>query len=133
MILRLLHVEIGVGDLAEAADFYVDGLGLVQEARTPDALYLRASDEFDRWSLKLAGGAGPGVRHIAFRVSAPDDLPRLAALHADLGLPARLAPAGCEPGSGPALRVLAPGGFPVEFVHEVAEVDLYESGGRVRL
>lgn len=132
-VLRLAHVEIGVKDLEQARDFYVGLLGFIEEHREGDSLYLRAWEEFDRWSLKLTRASGPGVFHIGFRVGDPGDLEALEVLHRDLGLPAKRVPAGLEPYQGEALRVRSPDGHSLEFFHAFEEVAWQDPDGRVRL
>lgn len=124
MILRLAHVDMGVRDLDIARRFYVERLGLIEEQGARDAIYLRAIDEFDRWSLRLSLAEGPGVRHVAFRVSCPDDLDDIERVHDRLGLP-HWRVIGAEPGIGESLRVSTEDGLPVEFVHDIEEIDLH--------
>ena len=76
MILRLAHVEVGVGDLAAARAFYVDLLGFVEHAGDATSAHLRCAEEFDLWSLKLTAGPA-GLVHSGFRVSDAADLDEL--------------------------------------------------------
>jgi catechol 2,3-dioxygenase len=131
VILRLSHAELGVTDLAEARRFYVDVMGFLLGEERNDALYVRAADEFDRWSLKLTLG-DVGLRGIGLRVAADADLDELALQHQDLGASVRELPAGAEPGLGRQLEVVSPDGFPVRFVHEVEEIAL-STGADLRL
>jgi catechol 2,3-dioxygenase len=128
MILRLAHVEITADDLGAARAFYVDLLGFREHLADGDALYLRASEEFDAWSLKVSRGSGGGLVHSGFRVSAESDLDALERIHRDLGVPVSRVEAGVEPGQGAALRVLAPTGHRIEFFHGFDEIDPYEAG-----
>lgn len=132
-ILRLAHVEIGVKDLHLAREFYVGLLGFVEEMAEGPSLYLRGVEEFDRWTLKLTTAEGPGVFHIAFRVSDPGDLNWLERLHRELGVPYSRVPKGTEPHQGEALRVRSPDGHFLEFFHEFDQVDWHDPDGRVRL
>ncbi len=133
MILRLAHAELGVTDLEQAHMFYVDLLGFQVYQYDGQSLYLRAAEEFDVWSLKLTQASSAGLLHMAFRVDTPDELERLEALHRKANLAYRRVPAGMEPGQGQALRVYSPDGHPIEFFHEFEEVNVYETGGLVRL
>ncbi len=133
MILRPAHVVVAVDDLDEAHAFYADLLGFVESHREPDALYLRAAEEFDVWSLGLVKAGPGGILHTAFRVSDPGDLDQLEQLHGRLGAPAGRVPAGAEPGIGEALRVLTPDGHAIEFVHEIEEIDPHDPDGKLRL
>jgi catechol 2,3-dioxygenase len=128
MILRQAHVEIGVDDLEAARTFYVDVLGFLEHERDSQHLYLRGVQEFDTWTLKITQADGPGLIHFALRVSSPEDLQELATLHENMGLPIERVAAGTEPGMGEMLRVLTPTGHPVEFVHQIDEIALYEAG-----
>ncbi len=131
MIIRLAHVEVGVSDLQKSAEFYCDLLGFHEAERTAEALYLRAAEEYDSWSLKLADRGGPGLVSIGFRVSSPDDLTELEALHDRLGLKHTKLPVGFEPGRGVGLRVLREEGCAIDFHHEIDEVDVYGEGGTI--
>jgi catechol 2,3-dioxygenase len=122
MINRLSHVEVAVTDLQRSRDFYCDLLGFVVHAETQDALYLRTSQDFDVWSLKLTRDADYGLLAFGFRVDAKESLDELAALHERLGVPYLWRPAGQEPGRGPMLRVAAPSGHIIDYEHEVDEV-----------
>jgi catechol 2,3-dioxygenase len=126
-VLRLAHVEVGVDDLGAARGFYVDLLGFVEHGRDDRCCYLRGAEEFDAWSLKLTEGEA-GLVHSGFRVSRPDDLDEIEALHHELGLPVERAPAGTEPEQGEALRARTPEGHRVEFFHEFDEIDPYVDG-----
>lgn len=133
MILRLAHVAVAVNDLDAASAFYGDLLGFVEARRGEQALYLRAAEEFDTWSLALVKAGDGGILHTAFRVSEPADLDQLEALHTRIGAPCARVPAGVEPGIGEALRVLTPDGHAVEFVHAIEEIDPHDQDGKLRL
>lgn len=122
-ILRLGHVEYRVIDLGRARAFYVDLLGLVETGRDRTRLYLRGLEERDHHSLVLRQAPSAGVSHFAFRVAAPDDLERLHRHCTARGRPARWIEAGEEEGQGKALRVQDPSGLPVEFYHQIDQVE----------
>ena len=123
-ILRLAHVEYRVTDLGRAAAFYVDLLGFIETSRGRDRLYLRGLEEREHHSFVLRKAPSPGVSHFAFRVTSEDDLVRLQRRCEASGRPARWVE-GEEEGQGRALRVQDPSGLPVEFYHEMAQVDRY--------
>src|ERR1700677_3658654 len=129
MINRLSHVEVAVTDLARARDFYCDTLGFIAFAQSDDALWLRAPQEFDVWSLKLTRDQEHGLLAFGFRVDAERRLDELAALHDRLGLPCRWRQAGEEPGRGRRLRVVTPGRHVVGFEHAVDEVPTRDEHG----
>ena len=108
MINRLSHVEIAVTDLERSRDFYCDILGFVAFTESDGAVWLRAPEEFDVWSLKLTRDDEPGLLAFGFRVDGESRLDELAALHDRLGLAWRWRAAGEEPGRGRMLRALHP-------------------------
>lgn len=131
MITRLAHVEVGVTDLDAAHDFYAGLLGFNPEIRTDEALYLRAADEYDRWSLKLTKSDGPGLLSFGMRVDDEGDLERLAALHEELEYRHTALPADFEPARGEGLRVQSPEGFVIDFHHRIGETELHDEQGRI--
>lgn len=126
MINRLSHAHVAVTDLERARRFYVDTLGLVLHADSSEALWLRAPDEFDVWSLKLSLDREAGLLAFGFRVDADERLDELAAIHRSRGSSHRWLAAGEDPGRGRTLRVRAPGGHVVDFEHAIEEVELYD-------
>ncbi len=131
MIVRLAHVEVGVCELDRSSDFYSGVLGFQESVRTEEAIYLRAVDEYDVWSLKLAERDGPGLISFGLRVSSPEDLDHLRELHDRLGLSHTTLPAGFEPGRGEGLRVRRPEGYVIDFHHEIEEVRLDDDHGQI--
>jgi 3,4-dihydroxyphenylacetate 2,3-dioxygenase len=132
MINRLSHVEVAVSDLSGAREFYRDALGLTVYEQSAEAVWLRAPDEFDVWSLKLTRDSGRGLLTFGFRVDSEESLDALAAQHARLGIAHRWLAPDQEPGRGRTLRVKAPSGHVVDFQHEIAEVP-FEGPAGVRL
>lgn len=128
MITRLSHTELSVHDLDAAERFYVHVLGFTLAQRTDDALYLRAAEEFDQWSLKLSAGPS-ALRWFGFRVASADALEALAADHRALGATVTELAAGHEPGLGRGLRITTPDGFCLHLVHDVEEVSLSGADG----
>ena len=121
-IIRTAWAELVVLDLAAAERFYVDLLGLVVSERAPDALYLRGWEERLHHSLILREGPVAGVRRLAFRVRSEDDLDALAADLAARGCATGWSD-GEHPGSGRALHVRDPFGFPLAFFCEMSQFD----------
>jgi len=118
-ITRAGHLEFRVTDLKLARRFYVEVLGLVEVGADDQRLYLGGLEERQHHSLALRLAESPGVSHLAFRVSDPEDLPRLAALYESAGRATRWIPEGEEVGQGEALRVQDPSGLPLEFYHQM--------------
>jgi catechol 2,3-dioxygenase len=132
MILRLGHCELFVTDLERARQFYVDILGFREYDSDANHMYLRGVDEFDLHSLTLTKNKYGGLGHFALRVSDPEDLDRLAEHHNRLGVPYKMVPAGIEPGQGRALRVVEPNGHPIEFYHDMQQVNVYDDKGQLK-
>jgi catechol 2,3-dioxygenase len=129
MINRLSHVEVAVTDLQRARAFYCDVLGFIAFVESNDALWLRAPEEFDVWSLKLTRDHQHGLLAFGFRVDTEERLDELAVLHDRLALPWTWRAGGEEPGRGRMLRVGTPGGHVVDFEHEVDEVATRDQHG----
>lgn len=132
-VLRLGQAEIGVKNLDEARAFYVDLLGFTEYERDKSSLYLRASEEFDVWSLKLTSASTPGLYHFGFRVASNGDLDALETKHRELGLRTKRLPEGSEPGLGQVLRAETPDGHSVKFYHDIEEISVEEPNGGIRL
>jgi catechol 2,3-dioxygenase len=132
VILRLGHVELAVTDLQAAKDFYVEILGFIEYLQADGSLFLRATDEFDVWSLRLSERSTAGLIHMAMRVDTPEALDLLDNRHRELGLQTHRISKGSEPGQGEALRVRTADGHALEFYHEFEEISAYHNG-RVHL
>jgi 3,4-dihydroxyphenylacetate 2,3-dioxygenase len=122
-IMRAAHVELVVADLDASLHFYETLLGMIVTQRTDDAAYLRGWEEYLHHSLVLRQGDTAAVDHVALRVAGDDDLDKLAAEFESRGCEMRWVEAGAEPGQGRALRVQDPFGFPLEFFHDMGQVD----------
>lgn len=139
-ITRAAHLEFRVTDLERARAFYVDTLGFIETAHDNERLYLGGYEERDLYSLVLRKAESPGVGHIAFRVSDPDDLNAIAKLYEQHGCAVRWVDEGSEQGQGRAVRVQDPSGLPIEFFHQIAQrerllqrFDLYRGAHVMRL
>ncbi len=114
-IVRAAYAELIVTDLDSARRFWVDLLGMVVSAESPDALYLRGYDELTHHNLILRRGPAPAAARLAFRVRTAADLGAAEAFYAALGCRTARVPAGATPGVGEAVRAEDPLGFTVEF------------------
>jgi catechol 2,3-dioxygenase len=121
-IIRAALAELHVTDLEASERFYVELLGMVVADRTKDALYLRGWEERSHHSLILRQAAAPAASRLGFRVRAEPDLDRLAQEFEARDLPAQWVE-GPDPGMGRALRVWDPFGYPLEFFHEMEQVE----------
>lgn len=122
-VIRCGYVELAVTDLERSRHWYVDVLGFVETARTPDALYLRGLEEGQHHSLVLRKAAEPMVLHLGFKVSCPEDLDLLEELCEQRGLPTRRQPAGVRLALGETLQIRDPAGLPVEFYYDIDKVN----------
>src|SRR5947209_12254892 len=77
-VVRASHVELTVRDLARSRAFYVDCLGYLVSAETPEALYLRAVEERNHHSIVLRKGKKPAAHALGFKVASDEDLDRAA-------------------------------------------------------
>ncbi len=121
-IVRVAHAELVVTDLRASRRFYVDLLGFHVTEETDDAVYLRGYEEHHHHSLVLRQGEEAKVGHLGFLVRTPGCLEALERHFAAAGYRPSFVE-GVEPGQGPALRVRDELGFPLEFVHELEQVE----------
>jgi len=121
-IVRAACAELRVADLRASERFYAHLLGMIVTARTPDAVYLRGWEERLHHSLTLRAAGTPAATRLGFRVRAEEDLELLADDLGRRGLATRWAD-GPDPGVGRVLRVWDPFGFPLEFFHEMEQVE----------
>jgi len=121
-ILRAAYVELHVRDLEASRHFYVDLLGLVVSAQTDDALYLRGWEERLHHSIVLRQADQAAAARLAFRTRGDADLDELASVLEGLGCTTWWVD-GALPQMGRALRARDPFGFPLEFFHEIGQVD----------
>lgn len=131
MILRLGQVELFVTNLTKSKEFYVDVLGFTEVERTESSLYLRAADEFDKYSLILTEKETAALGSFSLRVSSPEYLEVLQKQHEEMGIETQYLPEGTHPGKGPVLRVAEPNGHPVEFYHSMEQIAVGSPDGGV--
>lgn len=111
-IVRASHVSFGSRDIGRTRAFYVDCLGYIVTAETPEALYLRAVEERGHHSIRLLKSGEPCVHRLGFKVASEDDLDRAAHWFKQQGLPATFE---TVPYQGRTLRASDPLGMPLEF------------------
>ncbi|WP_409305190.1 3,4-dihydroxyphenylacetate 2,3-dioxygenase [Peribacillus sp. SCS-155] len=129
MILRLGHAELFVTDLDKSRDFYVNVLGFIEAGKKGNSLYLRAIEEFDKYSLILTQNSYAGMGHFGLRVSHPDYLHVLKKLHDEQGIKNEFIEDRLHPGLGACLKVTEPNGHHIAFYHEMAQVDYTDGMG----
>ncbi|WP_235961221.1 catechol 2,3-dioxygenase [Falsiroseomonas selenitidurans] len=76
---HLGHLELLTPRFDDSLRFFVDVMGMTVSGEAPGAAYLRAFDDYERYSLKLTASDTSGVRHFAFRTRSPQALERRAA------------------------------------------------------
>jgi catechol 2,3-dioxygenase len=122
-IIRLSHAEVRVPDMELALAYYVEVVGLIETARTPDRAYLKAWDEHQHHSLVLVSAPTYGLESLGFKVMSSADLDTLAARVETAGIPTTRHAAGeLGPGSGDTVRFRSPSGHTVDLVHAMEQV-----------
>ncbi len=122
-IIRLSHVEVRVPDLELALAYYVEVVGLIETARTPDRAYLKAWDEHQHHSIILVKALTYGLDAAGFKVTLASDLDDLAARVEAVGIPTTRHAAGeLGLGSGDTVRFVAPSGHTIDLVHGMVQV-----------
>jgi len=115
-VARIGHAELLTPKPDESLHFFVEVLGMEEEAREGQSVYLRGWGDYLRYSLVLTEAAQPGLGRVALRAWSPEALGRrVAALEA----------AGCGEGwtdggagHGPAYRFTDPDGHRFELFYE---------------
>ena len=85
-VARIGHAELLTPKPDESLRFFVDVLGLEEEAREGQSVYLRGWGDYLRYSLKLTESPRAGLGHVALRAWSPDALERRVAAVAATGL-----------------------------------------------
>jgi catechol 2,3-dioxygenase len=111
-VVRASHVEFGVRDLARARAFYVDCLGFLVSAESPDALYLRAVEERNHHSVVLTTAREPTVGALGFKLASEEDIDRAAHWFERSNLPVSFPDV---PYQGRTLRTADVCGMPLDF------------------
>jgi catechol 2,3-dioxygenase len=78
-IAHLAHVEMLTPKFDESLDFFTRVFGLTVAEQKGGSAYLRAYDDYERYSLKLTASTTSGMGHMAFRTRSPQALERRAA------------------------------------------------------
>jgi len=123
-VCTLGHVELLCPDLEVTYDHYHGILGLEEEMRVGDSVYMRGWGDFTKYTLTLTEAEEAGVDHIAFRVEEPADLERYAERVAETGYDVEWREAGAEPGHGEAIRFDTPADQTVELFYDIGKPDV---------
>ncbi len=113
---RIGHVELLTPKPEESLRFFVDLMGLEEEAREGQSVYLRGWGDYLRYSLKLTEAPEPGLGHMALRAWSPDALERRVAAIEATGLGNGWIDG--DVGHGPAYRFTDPDGHVLELYYE---------------
>jgi catechol 2,3-dioxygenase len=126
-IAHLAHVELLTPKLEESLRFFVDVMGMTENGRKEDSVYLRGWDDYEHHSLQLTASPKAGLGHMAFRTTSPQALQRrVAALETSgLGLDWNDE----DLGHGPAYRFTDPDGHRMEVYYET---EWYEAPEQLR-
>src|SRR5580704_17565233 len=115
-IAHLGHLEILTPKPEESLRFFTDVLGMTESGCAGESMFLRAFDDYERYSLKLTASKAAGLGHASFRARSPQALARrVAALEASghgIGWQEG------ELGHGPAYRFHDPDGHVLEIYYE---------------
>ena len=85
-VARIGHAELLTPTPEESLRFFVDVLGMEEEAREGRSVYLRGCGDYLRYSLKLTEAPHGGLGHIALRTWSPAALERRVAAIEQTGL-----------------------------------------------
>ncbi len=115
-IAHIGHVELRTPAADESLRFFVDVLGMQEEAREGQSVFLRGYGEYQRYSLKLTEAGEAGAAHVALRASSREALEQGAAALERAG--AGLGWIDGDLGHGPAYRFADPDGHLFELYYE---------------
>jgi catechol 2,3-dioxygenase len=115
------HVELLTPRPQESLDFFLDTLGMEEEARDGASVYLRGWGDWQRTSLKLTESDRAGIGHMALRAQDPAALERRAAAIEATGLGRGWIDG--DVGHGAAYRFVDPDGHLMELYYEAERYD----------
>jgi catechol 2,3-dioxygenase len=120
-VAHLGHVELLTPEPERSLRFFVEALGMEQEATDGQSVFLRGWGDYQRYSLKLTEAPEPGLGHLAMRARTPESLTeRVAAIEAagrGIGW------VDGDVGHGPAYRFTDPDGHTLELYYETERYD----------
>jgi len=85
-VAHIAHAELLTPRPEESLRFFVEVLGMEEEARDGGSVYLRGWGDYLRYSLKLTESAQAGIGHVALRTWSPEALERRVAAVEATGL-----------------------------------------------
>src|SRR5471030_580025 len=75
-IAHLGHVELLTPKFEESRKFFIDVIGMTQSGEKGSSVFLRAWDDYERYSLKLTDSKTSGMGHVGFRTRSAQALER---------------------------------------------------------
>jgi catechol 2,3-dioxygenase len=115
-VARIAHAELLTPTPDESLRFFVDVLGMEEEAREGQSVFLRGWGDYLRYSLKLTESPQAGIGHVALRAWSPEALERRAASIERTGLGRGWIDG--DVGHGRAYTFEDPDGHPFELFYE---------------
>ena len=110
-VMRIGHVNLRVLDMDAALGHYIGVLGMSKTGEDEAGnIYLKAWDEWDRYSLILSPSDRAGMNHIAYKVEHDSDLDALRQRVEDYGIAVEEVPAGTLQYCGRAMKFNLPSG-----------------------
>ncbi|AWS44062.1 VOC family protein [Streptosporangium sp. 'caverna'] len=115
-IAHLGHVELLTPKPDESLRFFTDYLGLTENGRSGDSVYLRTWDDYEHHSLKLTASSTSGIRRTGLRASSAEALARRVEAVEKAGMGVGWIDG--EPGIGPTYLFRDPDGHEYELYWE---------------
>src|SRR4051812_41211508 len=115
-VAHLGHLEVLTPKPDESLRFFLDVMGMTESGRKGNSVYLRAWDDYERYSLQLTASHTSGLGHAAFRTRSPQALQRRVEAIEQAG--AAIGWHEGELGHGPAYRFYDPDGHIIEIYYE---------------
>src|SRR5262249_12608889 len=85
-VARIRHAELFPPKPHQSPRLFVDVVGMEEETREGQSVYLRGWGDYLRYSLKLTEAEQAGIGHVALRTWSPEALERRVAAVEDTGL-----------------------------------------------
>jgi len=111
-VAHLGHVELLTPEPERSLWFFTELMGLTENGRDGDSVFLRTWDDYEQYSLVLTASETSGIRRTALRTSSQNALDRLAATIPD----GQWLPAGA--GIGPSYLCTDPDGHEIQLYWE---------------
>jgi catechol 2,3-dioxygenase len=115
-LVHLGHVELLTPELERSTRFFVEAMGMEQEAAEGQSVFLRGFGDYQRYCLKLTEAPEPGLGHLAIRARSQEALERRVAAVQAAGLGGSWNDG--DVGHGPGYVFEDPDGHPLELYYE---------------